>query len=195
MNDLVVDRKLASLVTHNLNTNAAAAIAKGFGQLVKHAFSFNHRQPLSDIPRFGHGNHSSIITYVKDTVLLEDRPKHSLYDDAWSRGRYKAGLLMELLGEDVDTKIVQLTGVSRGRDADDLADMSLQDQEIAITDVVARDTDGVGGTISPGGTGTLAGHWGRSGGLFANFAFDDHFLAVVMTMMVERVEDTVSCSL
>lgn len=195
MNNLVVDRKLASLVTNHENTDATAAIGKGFAQLLHQALLFNYRQPLSDIPRLGHCNNTSIVTYVKDAVLLEDRAKHGLHNNAWTRGRYEACLLMELLGEEINTKIVQLAGMSRCGNANDLADVSLENQEIAITDVVAWDADGVWRTISPGGTAALGRHWGRCRNFFTDFAFDNHFLAVVMVVVMERVKDTVGSSL
>ena len=90
---------------------------------------------------------------------------------------------------------MQLASVSRGRDANDLADVSLEDQEIAIADVVAWDADGVWRTISPGATATLARHWCGGRRFFADFAFDNHFLTVVMMVVMERVKDTVGCSL
>jgi len=67
-----------------------------------------------------------------------------LDNDGWAGIGDEAGLLMELLGEKVDTEITVLAGLGGGGDADDLARAALKDQEIANADVVARDGDGVG---------------------------------------------------
>jgi hypothetical protein len=66
---------------------------------------------------------------------------------------------MQLLGEEVDTQVSVLACGRRGGNADDLARTTLKDQEIANTDVVAWDGDGVG-SIGRLGEGT-----GRSSGL------------------------------
>lgn len=55
-----------------------------------------------------------------------------------------ARLLVQLLGEQVDTQVAVLAGRGGGRDADDLAWVALQHQDIADPDVVARDRDCVG---------------------------------------------------
>lgn len=53
---------------------------------------------------------------------------------------------MELLGEEVNTEVTVLTSLGGGGDADDLARASLKDQEITNADVVAGDSDSVGGS-------------------------------------------------
>ena len=55
----------------------------------------------------------------------------------------EAGLLVKLLGEEINSEVAKLTGLSRGGDANDLAGTALQDQEIADADVMAGDGDGV----------------------------------------------------
>lgn len=80
---------------------------------------------------------------IKDAVLLEDRGKHSLDDDAWARVLNEAGLLMQLLGEEIHTEVSVLASSSRGADADDLARTALEDQDVTNADVVAWDSDGV----------------------------------------------------
>jgi len=98
---------------------------------------------LLDIASLGHGNDGTILTDVKNTVLLEDRAEHVLDNDGWRRVGDEAGLLMELLGEEVNTEITVLTGLRRSGNADDLARATLKNQEIANADVVARDGDGI----------------------------------------------------
>lgn len=50
---------------------------------------------------------------------------------------------MKLSGEKVNTEISVLAGLTRLRDADNLARSTLKNQEIANADEVARDCDGV----------------------------------------------------
>ena len=49
-----------------------------------------------------------------------------------------------MLGEEVDSKIAVLTSLSRGGDTDDLTGTTLEDQQIANTDVMAGNGDGIG---------------------------------------------------
>jgi glycerate-2-kinase len=62
---------------------------------------------------------------------------------------------MQLLGEEINTQVSVLACGRRGGDTDDLAWTTLEDQEIAETDVMAGDSDGVGGVggLSGGGGG------------------------------------------
>jgi hypothetical protein len=83
---------------------------------------------------------------------------------------------VELLGEEVDTKVAVLAGGSRGRDADDLARAALKDEDVAQADVVAGDCHRVGG--------------GRVGG--AADLTDLAHLDALVAFMVEGVRDTVS---
>jgi hypothetical protein len=64
---------------------------------------------------------------IKNTVLFEDGTQHSLNDNARARIRDEGGLLMQLLGEEIDTQVSVLAGGRRGRDADDLARSALED--------------------------------------------------------------------
>lgn len=52
-----------------------------------------------------------------------------------------ARLLVQLLGEEVDAQVAVLARGGRGRDADHLARVALQHQDIADPDVVAGDCD------------------------------------------------------
>jgi len=99
---------------------------------------------LLDIASLGHGNDGTVLTDIKNTVLLEDRAEHVLDNDGWCRVGDEARLLMELLGEEVNTEVTVLAGLGRGGNTDDLARATLKDQEIANADMMARDGDGVG---------------------------------------------------
>lgn len=51
-------------------------------------------------------------------------------------------LLVKLLGEQVNTEVTVLAGLSRGGDTDDLARAVLEDHQVTNADVVARDGEG-----------------------------------------------------
>ena len=80
---------------------------------------------------------------VQHAVLLEDRTEHGLHNHARGRVRDERRLLVQLLGEQVDTEVAVLAGSRRRRDADHLAGAALEDQEVAEPDVMARDRDRV----------------------------------------------------
>ena len=88
---------------------------------------------------------------------------------------------MELLGEQVDTKVAVLAGGSRGGDADDLAGAALEDQDIPVADVVARDGHSVGDA------GRAAGGGRRSGYHLT------HDLGVVVVVVVVMVGEDFVC--
>lgn len=79
------------------------------------------------------------ILEVKDTVLLQDGSPHGLDNNAWSGVVNGRGLLVELLGEEVDSEVAVLAGSRGGGDPDDLGDAALKDQDVADSDVVAWD--------------------------------------------------------
>lgn len=98
---------------------------------------------------------------------------------------------MELLGEEIDTEVAVLTGLSGRGDADDLARTALKDEKIADADVVGWYGYGVRSSATlhqaDAFANTLA-NAGRAGLLSVN----DYFLALMMVVMgVERMENTV----
>lgn len=99
---------------------------------------------------------------------------------------------MQLLGEEVNAQVSVLTGGGGGGDADDLARTTLEDQEIAETDVVAWDGDGVWGV---GWLGDRSWQWAsdRAGApsSYCNVNLFPINMAVMMMMMVTS-QDTVS---
>jgi hypothetical protein len=143
VDDLHVDGHLAAVVSDDQDTDAAAAGLKGLLEAAPEAALVNDGQVLLDIASLGHGDDGAIL-HVEDAVLLEDRADHGLDDDAGGRVRDERRLLMELLGEEVDTKVAVLASGSRGRDADDLAGAALEDEDVAEADVVAGDGHRVG---------------------------------------------------
>lgn len=102
---------------------------------------------------------------------------------------------MKLLGEEIDSEVAVLTGLGRGRDADDLARTSLKDQQVADADKVTGDGDGVRLVGTPAGfdkanvlSDTLT-NPGRA------LLVDDDLFAVMMMSSAERVHDPVGSTL
>lgn len=154
MNDLHVDSHLGAVVGDDKDTDAATARLESLLEAVPEAALVNDGQVLLDITSLGHGDDVAIL-HVEDAVLLEDRADHGLDHDAGGRVRDERRLLMELLGEEVDTKVAVLASGSRGRDADDLARAALEDQDVAEADVVAGDRHRVGALGSAAGLAAL----------------------------------------
>lgn len=100
----------------------------------------------------GHGNDSS-ISKVKDAVLLEDWAEHGLHGDRWGWAGDERGVLVELLGEQVNTEEAVLAGGLAGGDLDDLAWATLEDDNVTVADVVGWDGDGVWVAAGRGGGG------------------------------------------
>lgn len=144
MDDLHVDGHLATVVGDDQDADAAAARLKGLLQTVPQVALVNDGQVLLDIASLGHGDDGAIL-HVEDAVLLEDGAEHGLDDHAGGRVGDERRLLMELLGEEVNTEVAVLARGGRGRDADDLARAALEDEDVAETDVVAGDGHSVGG--------------------------------------------------
>lgn len=166
MNDLHVNTKLTACIGDDKDTDGATASLEGFGQAVPKVGLINDRDSLLDITSLGHGNNSSILQ-IKNSVLLEDRAEHGLDDDRRAWIGDERGLLMQLLGEEINAQVSVLTSGSRGGDADDLARTALKDQEITNTDVVAGDGDSVGGVGRfSRGAGRLGGTGRSTGTIF-----------------------------
>lgn len=210
VDDLVVDGQLTALVVDDKDTDTATAIVKALGEASKEAGLVEDRKTLLDITSLGHGNDVAVITDVEDTVLLEDRAEHVLDNDRRAGVADEGRLLVQLLGEEVNTKVAVLASLSRGGDADDLARTALQDQQVADPDVVAGDGDGIG-NHGAGSSAALSGILGGltgGGGSFAvtdnDILFDalDAFLlglgvgvvVVVVVGAVDGVENFVRCA-
>jgi hypothetical protein len=145
VDNLVVDSHLHTVIVDDEDADAATAVVKGLCQAGEETRLVKDGKTLLDVTTLGHGDNATVLTDVENTVLLEDRTKHVLNNDGRGRVGDEAGLLMELLGEEVNTEVAVLASLGGGGDADDLARAALKDQEIANADVVAGDGDGVGG--------------------------------------------------
>ena len=111
--------------------------------------------------------------------MLEDRAEDGLDDNTWAWVGDERGLLMQLLGEEINAQVSVLAGGGRGGDTDDLARTALEDQEITETDVVAWDGDGVWGVCWLGDSGW---QWSRAG--TASSYGNVNFLPINMVMMM-----------
>lgn len=180
VDDLVVNGELFALIVDDKDSDAATTIVEGLGETVEEAALVEDWETLLDIASLGHGDDLAVIANVQNTVLLEDRTEHVLDDNIGRWGGDKGRLLVELLGEEINTEVAVLAGLSRSGDADDLARTTLENQEIANADVVAGDGDGVG-WASTAGTGRAA--W-RGHGEFAFFNNDIFFAAGLFVVLV-----------
>ena len=177
MDDLHVNGELLAVVVEDEDTDAAAARLEGLGETGVQVGLVNHGQALLDVAGLGHAGDVAILE-VEDAVLLEDRAEHGLDDNAGGRVGDEGGLLVQLLGEKVDTEVAVLAGGRRGGDADHLAGAALEHQEVAEADVVARDGDRVGEV----GLARVAGT--RAGSLHID-------IDVVVVLMAAGVHDAV----
>jgi hypothetical protein len=146
VNDLVVDSHLKTVVVDDEDTDGAAAVVESLGKTLSKAALVKDGETLLDVASLGHGNNTTVLTDVENAVLLENRAEHVLDNNRRGRVGDEAGLLVELLGEQVNTEVAVLASLGRGGDANDLARAALKDQEIANADVVAGDGDGVSGS-------------------------------------------------
>lgn len=193
MDDLVINCQFASSIIDDQNPNTASTIGKSIVEPGPQPALINNWETLLDITSFGHGHDTSIITDVKNTVLLEDRTEHTLNDD---RGRwvgYEAGFFMKLLGEEIDSEVAMLSSLSGRGDPNHLAWSTLNDQQIANPDMMAGNGDGVWPSTTLDETNTLT-HTITHTSRAAVFSVDDNLFTIV-TMMMKGVKDTIGGSL
>lgn len=142
VNNLVVNSQLLSMVRNNQDPDGTRTLSESLPQLIPEIALVNDLQSLLDLTRLGHSDELSVITDVNEPVLLEDRAQEGVENDGWRWVRDNTWLLVELLGEEINTKIPVLTSLGRSSDADDLAWAVLKDNQVTNTDVVARDGEG-----------------------------------------------------
>lgn len=156
MDDLVVDSHLHTIVVDDEDANGATAVVERLGKAGRKTALVKDGETLLDVTSLGHGNNAAVFADVENAVLLEDRAEHVLDNDRRSGVGDEGGLLVQLLGEEINTKVAVLASLRRGGDADDLARAALEDEDIAEADVVAGDGDSLGsraGASAGGGTG------------------------------------------
>lgn len=138
MDDLHLNSELMAAVVEDQDTDAAAAGLESLLQTRPQVGLVNDLEALLDVAGLGHGGDVA-VSHVEDAVLLEDGAEHGLDNNAGGRVGDEGGLLVQLLGEEVNTKVAVLASGGRGRDADDLAWSALEHQEVTQADVVAGD--------------------------------------------------------
>lgn len=156
MDRLHVDGELTAAVVENENADGATATLEGSVETGPEVGLVNDGEVRLDVTSLGHGDDAAIV-HVKDTVLLEDGAEHGLDDHAGLGVGDVRRLLVQLLGEEVDTKVAVLAGGSRDRDANHLAGAALKHQEVAHADVVAGNRHRVGqarALVAAAGAGT-----------------------------------------
>lgn len=144
MDDLVINSELTALIIDDKDTNTAAAIVERVLQTGEQIALVKDRKTLLDISSLSHSNNTSIITDIQNAVLLEHRTDHVLNNDGRAWVADERGLLVQLLGEEVDTEVAVLASLSGSGDANDLARTALEHEQVTNADVVAWDGDGVG---------------------------------------------------
>jgi len=143
MGNLVVDSELLSVVGDDENTDGSGTTSESLLELGEEVSLVNDLETLLDLSGLGHGNKLTIVTDVDETVLLEDWAEEGVKDDRWRWVRDNTWLFVQLLGEEVNTEVTMLSGLSGSGDANDLAWAVLEDNQISDADVVARDGEGV----------------------------------------------------
>jgi len=142
MDDLVVNSQLLSVVRNNQDPNGTGALSESLAQLIPEIALVNNLQSLLDLTRLGHGNKLSVITNVNEPVLLEDWAQEGVENNGWRWVRDNTWLFVELLGEEVNTEVSVLAGLSGSGDTDNLAWTVLENNQVTNADVVARDGEG-----------------------------------------------------
>ena len=147
----------------------------------------------------------------KMRILVEERTSHALDIDIGSRVAHETALFQQLTTEEIDTEIAVLRGLRRSADPDHLAHTTLEDDQVSDANELTWDSNDVTRSTSRAtirSTDCINLHVSdatrmvmvMSAAVAIVLADDDFFTiytiaAMVMTMVVERVQDTVGSSL
>jgi hypothetical protein len=142
VDNLVVDGELLSVVGNDEDTDGSGTASESLLQAAPEVALVDNLEALLDLTSLSHGDELTVIADVDETVLLEDWAEEGVEDDRWGWVRDNTWLLMQLLGEEVNTEVSVLTSLGRGGDADDLAWAVLEDDKVTNADVVAWDGEG-----------------------------------------------------
>lgn len=143
MDNLHVDSELAAVVIENKDADGATAALECIVKTSPKVGLVNNWKRLLHITGLGHGDNSAVLE-VKDSVLLEDWAQYGLHNNRWRWAGDERGVLVQLLGEEVNTKEAVLASGWGGSDLDHLGSTSLENHDIANAHVVGWDGDGVG---------------------------------------------------
>ncbi len=195
MDDLIINCQFTASIVDYQDTNTTSTVGEGVVKPGPQTTLVNDWKTLLDIAGLGHCNNATVVTNVEDTILLENRTEHALDDDRRRRVRHEARLLMELLGEEIDSKVAMLTSLSRSGDTNDLARTALNDQQIANADMVAGNGNGVGPSATLNEADALT-HALTHARWTTVFFINDNLLTLVTVMVrMEGMKDAIGGSL
>lgn len=107
VDDSHLNSELTAAIVENEDTDAAAARLESLLETRPQVGLVNDGQALLDITSLGHGGDVA-VSHVEDTVLLEDGAEHGLDNNAGGRVGNEGRLLVQLLGEEVNTEVAVL---------------------------------------------------------------------------------------
>lgn len=140
---LDVNNEVDTTVAEDEDTDAAAARVESLLDAVAEVGLLADRDVGLDVASLGHAGDATLLD-VKDAVLLGDGSENGVDENAGSRVGGQGRVLVELLGEDIDTEVAGLASGGRLGDLDDGAGTALEDEGITEADVVGGNDDGVG---------------------------------------------------
>jgi hypothetical protein len=161
VHDLIIDGEFTAFVFDDEHTKTATAAVESIEETLAQITLVNHTQALLHVSALSHADDSAVISVencqhisqvhctqgslpdVQHAVRLVDWAEHILHSHWWARVADEAGLLIELLSEEIHTQVAVLAGLCRSSDADDLARATLKNHDIADADEMARDSDSV----------------------------------------------------
>jgi hypothetical protein len=198
VDDLVVDDELTTTIVDDESTDATTALRESLTDLAEKLALGDDGQGLLDIASLGHGGDGTVLVEVQNAVGLVDGTEHGLNDNRGGGVGDETGLLLQLTGEKVDTQVAVLAGLGGDGDPDHLAGTTLENQDVADADEMARDRDGFRSDSAGAGlddTDILTDSLTVTN--WATFVSDDYFLTIVVMMVVvgEWMRDAVDSTL
>ena len=142
VNNLVINRQLLAVVADDEDADAARAATERLLETAPKVSLVDDAKTLLDLTSLRHGDELAIVTEVDQAVLLEHGAEERVEDHGRGRMGNNARLLVQLLGEQINTEITVLASLRRGGDADNLARAVLEDNKVTNADVVAGNCEG-----------------------------------------------------
>lgn len=112
MDDLVVNDELTTSIVDDKSSDAATTIIEGTEDLVVKTTLVDDGEAVLDITTLSHADKTTVLTGVKDSVLLEDWASHALDHNGWLWVAGERALLVELSGEQVNTEVSVLASLT-----------------------------------------------------------------------------------
>lgn len=111
MNSLVIHCELSALIGNNQYTNRARSTTKGLLQTRPEMSLINNLESLLDFPSLRHCNELAVLSDINEPVLFENRAKKGVKDNGRRGMGNHTWLLVELLGEQINTKVTVLASL------------------------------------------------------------------------------------